>query len=52
MNKVNKSLEPSGQAWKPVDGQWVIARTDVMVQTSPVDVYVILEVPSLYISRV
>ena len=49
MNKVNKFLEPSGQAWKPVDGQWVIARTDVMVQTSPVDVYVILEAPSLYI---
>ena len=50
MNKANKSrLKPSGQAWKPVDGQWVIARTDVMVQTSPVDVYVILEVPSLYI---
>ncbi len=32
MNKMNKSqLKPSGQAWKPVNGQWVIARTDVMV---------------------
>jgi tetratricopeptide (TPR) repeat protein len=37
------------QPWEPVDGQWIIARTDAMIKTSPVDVYVILEAPSLYI---
>ena len=50
MSSENKtSRETAGQPWEPVDGQWVIARTDAMIKTSPVDVYVILEAPSLYV---
>jgi TolA-binding protein len=43
------SRETARQPWEPVDGQWIIARTDAMIKTSPVDVYVILEAPSLYV---
>lgn len=43
------SRESAGRRWEPVKGQWVIARTDAMIKTSPVDVYAILEAPSLYV---
>lgn len=35
--------------WKPVAGEWVLARSDAMVGNSPVDVYLIVDAPSLYV---
>jgi hypothetical protein len=43
-----ESREIPAQRWEPVAGEWLIARTDVMIRTSPADVYAILEAPGLY----
>jgi hypothetical protein len=46
-NKTSRGI--AGQPWEPMDGQWVVARTDAMIKTSPVDIYAILEAPSLHV---
>ena len=46
-NKTSRGI--AGQPWEPMDGQWVVARTDAMIETSPVDIYAILEAPSLHV---
>jgi tetratricopeptide (TPR) repeat protein len=36
------------KSWQPEPGQWLIFRTDTQVRTNPVDIYVMLQVPTLY----
>ena len=43
------SREPADQPWVPMEGQWIIVRTDAMIKTSPVDIYAILDAPGLYV---
>ncbi|MBI4405596.1 MAG: tetratricopeptide repeat protein [Deltaproteobacteria bacterium] len=34
--------------WQPKPGQWLVFRTDTQVQNDPVDIYVMMQLPSLY----
>ena len=36
------------QSWQPEPSQWLVFRTDTQVQNRPVDLYVLLQFPSLY----
>ncbi|SBT09139.1 hypothetical protein ACCAA_670062 [Candidatus Accumulibacter aalborgensis] len=47
--RASTSLAGPALPWKPVAGEWVLVRSDAMVSTSPVDVYLIVEAPSLYV---
>jgi hypothetical protein len=34
--------------WQPEPGQWLVFRTDSQVKTNPIDIYVMVQIPSLY----
>jgi tetratricopeptide (TPR) repeat protein len=34
--------------WKPETGQWIVFRTDSQIRVQPIDIYVMLQIPSLY----
>lgn len=34
--------------WQPEPGQWLVFRTDAQVRENPIDIYVMLQIPSLY----
>ena len=36
------------KVWQPEPGQWLVFRTDTQVRANSVDIYVMLQVPTLY----
>jgi tetratricopeptide (TPR) repeat protein len=36
------------KGWQPEQGQWLVFRTDTQVQSNSVDIYVMLQIPTLY----
>lgn len=41
-------MQRQAKGWQPEPGQWLVFRTDTQVQAQSVDIYVMLQIPSLY----